>query len=451
MTGKKSLACVMVVFITLVLVISACTTQPAAETPVSDIAVTEVPASDTAPASAPTTSGEKVTLEYWLYADYAQGDALELQKTFISEFEASHPGVTINIAGKNDADLTTGMIAGAASGNIPDVFMNSTADGAKLVDAGVLTNVYDQWMAMPEAYRNQFNQTLITNMSNESGKMWGVPYTAYASFLYRNLTVLKAAGIDPNEDVADWDAWMKQMEKINGAGYKSIHMFTNESWDFANIYSGVANNDEWGIDFTNSKTLMNPDKVAQTMEFLLKIKPYSSSSGIFDQATTDMFISNQLAFMVNGPWANPTFEEAKANSGLDYDYVLIPGTTTDQKGGVQGTEFLGVAPNAHVDLAWEFVTYLCDEPQMSRWAQLLGRYNSNETTLSTVQHPLLNITTKAAVSALFNQPPFFVKSYPANYNQAIVDDMSAVYEGQLTPQEGAANLITDLNAVLAEE
>ena len=43
------------------------------------------------------------------------------------------------------------------------------------------------------------------------------------------------------------------------------------------------------------------------------------------------------------------------NTGLEYDYVLIPGATPDNKGGVRGTEFIGFDPNGeNFDLAWEF-------------------------------------------------------------------------------------------------
>lgn len=461
MRHRNTFVRTMFIFLALVLAISACapkpaaepsaTTAPAAEKPTAAPAAAEQPTAAPAATAEQPASGETIELEYWVYADYAQGQALELQKTFISEFEAKHPGIKINIAGKNDADLTTGQIAGAASGTLPDIFMNSTSEGAKLVEAGVVSNIYDRWMAMPEAYRSQFNKTLIANMSNEPGKMWGVPYTGYASILYRNLTVLKAAGIDPKEEVKDWDAWLKQMEKISASGNKAIHGFTSDAWDFVNIYSGVAGDEDWGADFANKKTNMKPEKYAQAMEFMLKTKPYAAASSIFDQATTDLFISNKLAFFINGPWANPEFEAAKAKSGLDYDWTLIPGATPDQKGGVQGTEFLGVAPNKHADLAWEFVTYICDEPQMTRWAQALGRYNSNEASLAKVQHPLLETTKQAAASSLFNWPPFFVKSYPANYAQAIVDSVSAIYEGKLSVEEGSASLIDELNSVLEEE
>ncbi|MFL5286454.1 MAG: hypothetical protein ACJ8AW_37125, partial [Rhodopila sp.] len=52
--------------------------------------------------AAGTAAAEDVTLDYWVYSDFAQGDALALQQEFIREFSAKHPGVKINIVGKGD-------------------------------------------------------------------------------------------------------------------------------------------------------------------------------------------------------------------------------------------------------------------------------------------------------------------------------------------------------------
>ena len=53
---------------------------------------------------------EQIQLDYWVYSDFAQGEALELQQKFIDEFESYHPGVTINISGswRRCADLRSG-------------------------------------------------------------------------------------------------------------------------------------------------------------------------------------------------------------------------------------------------------------------------------------------------------------------------------------------------------
>ena len=135
-----------------------------------------------------------VTLQYWVYSDFAQGDALKLQQQFIAEFEAAHPGVKIVISGKGDDDLTTGQVTGAASGNLPDVFMNGLAAGAQLVEAKAVDNIYARWMAMPQEYRDQFDKDAIASCSPKPQVMYCLPYTGFGEIMFRNLTVLKEAG-----------------------------------------------------------------------------------------------------------------------------------------------------------------------------------------------------------------------------------------------------------------
>ncbi len=262
-------------------------------------------------------TGDGIELEYWVYSDFAQGEALELQKDFISEFENANPGVQINIAGKGDEALTTGQITGAASGTLPDIFMNTVGDGARLVDVNALKNIYSNWMAMPDEFRSQFNSELIDICSPEEGVMYCVPYTGYGSFMFRNLTVLKAAGIDPDEPIADWDAWLDQMEKVTKAGYLAIPDMSLSWWSLVDLYAGVAEEEEWGVDFDNEKTLINPEKYAQLLEFLVQVKPYATGLSVWDQGATDLFISDRMAFYMNGPWANPQLEIAAKESNLE--------------------------------------------------------------------------------------------------------------------------------------
>jgi multiple sugar transport system substrate-binding protein len=186
---------------------------------------------------------EPVTLEYWVFSDFAQGDALKLQQTFIDEFKKTHPNVTINISGKGDDDLTTGEVTGAASGTLPDVFMNGVDVGASLVAAGALNNIYADWMAMPKEYRDQFSPDTIATCTPKPDTMYCIPYTGFGTFMFRNLTVLKAAGIDPSVPIKDWADWLAQMKKIKDAGKFAVPDQTQTWQSVVETYSGVASPD----------------------------------------------------------------------------------------------------------------------------------------------------------------------------------------------------------------
>ncbi|MET3581367.1 multiple sugar transport system substrate-binding protein [Mesorhizobium robiniae] len=407
-------------------------------------------------ATAATISGARaqdpVTLEYWVYSDFAQGEALKLQQTFIEEFRKAHPNVTINISGKGDDDLTTGQVTGAASGNLPDVFMNGVNVGATLVEAGALKNIYAEFMAMPKEYRDSFDPALVAMCSPKPETMYCLPYTGYGSFMFRNLTVLKDAGVDTAAPIKDWADWLSQMEKVKASGKYAVPDQTQAWQSVVDTYSGVATPDEWGADFETKKTKVNEAKYAQTLQMFVDMQPYTSGTSRNDQATKDLFISNQLAFHLVGPWVNPTYAEAAKASGLKYDYVLVPGKTEGDYGGIKGYEFIGVAPNKNAQVAFEFAAYVTAKEQMLRWAKLLSRYNASAAAMadpSVASDPLIAITNKAAAKAIDGMPPYFKGAYPNCYRSILTDNAQAVADGGVTPQDGAKELVEELNECLA--
>ena len=421
---------------------TACAPKSPAPAATSQPATTEV--------SVETSAEEPVTLEFWTYADIAQGAGLEYLNRMIAKFQETHPNVKVNITGKGDDDLLASLVTAAASGTMPDVFEQSTRSGADLRKAGAVTNIYDRWMAMPEEYRSQFNPDLLKLVTPEPGVMYAIPHTGYGNLMYRNLTVLKAAGIDPNEKVDTWDKWLEQMKKIGDVGYKAVPNMATDWFGYGSIYGGIGTREEWGIDFANNKTLVNPDKWAKTAEFLIAAKPYTTDLPVLDQGVTDLFIANQLAFYFCGSWCDPTFVAAKETSGLEYDWALIPGATPERHGGVSGYELISMnTKSAHADLAWEFLTFMTGYDAMYALGQDLGRFNANAKAMAAVDNPLIAITVEAADGAVYNAAPFFVEPYPTDYYPVMSANMTDIYEGKMTPEEGAQKLIADVNEVIA--
>ena len=396
---------------------------------------------------------QDVTLEYWVYSDFAQGDALALQQEFIKEFTDKHPGVTINITGKGDDDLTAGQVAGAASGDLPDVFMNAQSVGAQLVEVGAMANIYDQWMAMPEDYRNQFDKDALASCMPQPDELYCLPYTGFGSLLFRNLTVLETAGVDTSTPPATWEEWYAQMEKVQAAGLYAIPDQTLVFNSIAETYATSGETSSWGFNWEDRTTRIDPATMTKVLQKFVDMAPLNSGTSRNDQSTKDLFISNQLAFHTIGPWVNPTYEEAAKSGGLKYDFVLIPGDTAGKTGGIRSYEVVAVAPGPNQDLAFEFASYVTEKAQMARWAKLLSRYNANAAAMADPEVsalPLIEVSVEAARGAMEVAAPYFIESVPSCYNSIVIDYASATADGEYTPEEGASEMIEELNACLAE-
>src|SRR5690606_14212408 len=137
--------------------------------------------------------------------------------------------------------------------------MNGLAFGAQLVAVGALANIYPEWMAMPQEFRDQFDKDAISSCSPEPETMYCIPYTGFGEIMYRNLTVLNEAGVDTSTPPATWDEWYQQMVKVQESGKFAVPDQTQVFNSVASMYAVRGEKKNWAIDFSERKTKIDPD------------------------------------------------------------------------------------------------------------------------------------------------------------------------------------------------
>jgi multiple sugar transport system substrate-binding protein len=392
-------------------------------------------------------AAEPVTIEFWIFQDFLTGDAGALIKEFTTEFEKANPDIKIHLVGKKAPDILSGVVMGAGSGTLPDVISTQYAFAGSLVKAGLIKDVSSEWHAMPSTWQQQFSPWAVKVLTKD-GQILGVPFTAYASILYRNLTVLKKAGIDPAAGIKDWADWLAQSKKIKDSGLLASAKYLDFPWAHLNFYGGVKGS-QFELSPDGKSVVMEASNYAAAFEFMKNFQAYSSDVSFADQAATDLFTTNKMAFFVSGPFADPAFAQAKKEKGLDYDYILIPGQTADRHGAVYGGEFLAVLKTNKADAAWKWASFLADAPQMKRFAAGLGRFVSNEVVLADPgiqKNALLQLTAKAFANAVPESP--LMAELPEQFFQPMADNGNLVLLGKETPQQAAKNTIDQMNQAL---
>ena len=390
-----------------------------------------------------------VTLEFWTFNDYAVGVALDLFNTYIKEFQDANPGIKVNLTGKPGTDILTGLVTGAGSGQLPDSVQIQLGSGGDLIQVGALADLAPYYKGLSDDYKAQFNQPTLA-LCIQGDKVWGFPFSAYATILYRNLKLLKKAGIDPTAGVKDWADYKSQLEKVKAAGAMGQGKVLASDWIQKHFYGGVPGAKKDTIAADGKSTTLEADKYAILFQYLLDLKPYTAGSFMYDQPSTDLFISDGLAFITMGPWLAPTFEDAKTKSGLEYDAVLIPGQTTNDKGSVKGGEFTGVMPTKNVEQAFKWATYVSDWPQETRWTAKIGRIMANDKALAQPDAKanwLAQVTYEAYKYAMSEGA--FMKKIATGWSQPEIDYGTQVDTGVLTPVDAAKKMIDDENKILS--
>jgi len=125
----------------------------------------------------------------------------------VARFEKLYPNVTVNGSEYTYApDTFAALIAG---NQVPTLFQVYLTDPQKYINAGVAADISTIFNA--NNLSKVFNPDII-NLATKDGKVYGLPYGAYAMGIAYNISMLKAAGIDTPP--ATWDEVRTDAKKL---------------------------------------------------------------------------------------------------------------------------------------------------------------------------------------------------------------------------------------------
>lgn len=399
------------------------------------------------PAEAPS-SGKEVTLEFWTFQDYATGVPLDIYKGWIAEFEKANPGLKVNITGKPGSDILANVLTAASSGDLPDAIQIQLGVGGDLISIDALVDMAPWFNLMPEEYQTQFAPGAM-DPCKQNGKVYGLPFSAFAAILFRNLKVLKAAGIDPAAGIKTRDEFKTQLEMVVKSGKKGTGKILGSDWIQNHFYPGITGTTKAIIAPDGKSTQLAADAAAKNFDYLASLKPYCVGSFQYDVATADLFKTDQLGFITMGPWLAPDLDASKDKTGLEYDVIQIPGDTADWKGAIRGGEFTGITSPKNGEAAWKWVSFISDYPQEAQWAATIGRLMAN---LKALEQPEVKknalVQTTGAAFATGMDEALFMQKTNGGWGQPQVDAGSKV-DGGAKGSEVAQPMIDAMNELLS--
>ena len=396
------------------------------------------------------TGDSEVKLTFWTFTDYAAGKPGELHQTFINDFQKANSNIKVTLVPKLGPDMISGLVTGATANNLPDVVCLYWGGVPSLIDKKVVRDVSSHWNGMSQSYRDQFNPRVAKIMERD-GKVWGLPFTGFGTLLWRNRTVLKQAGIDPDAGIKDWNDWKNQIDAVKAKGLYGSEKVLLYDWAQLAYLGGIPGAD-YGLTSDHKKLTITAQQLGETYAFMKQAETASTPSHLFDPSTQDLFLANKLAFHIAGPQPFGTFEDAKKNNGFDYDFVAIPGQTSTKKiGGFFSGEMLFLSSNKNADAAWKFASFLSDADQLKRLAAGIGRYVANNKALNDPEvkkNALVQLT--ATVANEGNVGDFGLVHVPDNLTQPMNSYGDQVSKGTISPEEGAAKALAEINQKLQQ-
>lgn len=256
----------------------------------------------------------------------AQGpkDALDI---IIKEFTAQYPYITIEQQGMSPDQFNTVMKAKIASGDMPDIFHNSSSEYA---DAGLCLDLTGQ------AFLGNFSQEVLLASNKmfkdfkSDGKLYAIPLDNSSIGIYVNKKVLADNGLTVprtlSEMKATCDALVSKGIAPFSAGYKDnwTAMMPLIGMYASTVYANVP---DWDAQRDAGQVTIAADANWKLAFDLYReyIYGYVNQKTAFDvdySGSIAQFAEGKAAFLDNGLWALQPIRAAAPD--LDMDFIPFP-------------------------------------------------------------------------------------------------------------------------------
>ncbi|PWB50463.1 MAG: hypothetical protein C3F13_16055 [Anaerolineales bacterium] len=446
---KKSIFLLVAVLAILSTLLAACqpaaTTAPAATlAPTQASIATSVPAATLPPTMAPVsttaptaTQPEPINISYWAFG--SEGATMtdgtlwsDWYANIFKQYEADHPGVTIDFALKGyDASGSTLVVDTAvAAGTPPDVYFDTKFRVKKYQDATLLE---DLTPALTSEDVAAYDPAVLAG-SYGGSMMWSIPADGGYWNMIVNKSLFEKAGLTdllPQGPDYAWttDEFMKACEAINDpanniyctaffAGSTSMDSATNEwlaGWPDCKYY-----------DATTQQYTVNSPACLEAFTFLHSIYEKGlmvpGAAGLIDDTTDPYWLNQQVAMLDQGNWYDSITKKGIAAGTIqpfDYIFVQVPNKPSApvSPAGMSNPDVWGVfkqSDAAKLQAIYDLINYM-QKPEIASqiavgWGKIPARTDANfQSDDPAVAEPL------AAARKFGSYDPYFVNGVPCGY------------------------------------
>lgn len=354
-------------------------------------------------------------------------------------FEAKY-GVPVSVVQEGMGTVDKVALSGP-SGEGADVFVTAHDQFQKGLSAGVLMQLED---AVAENVKDRVAQSGVSTVMND-GKMYGVPISIEVNCLFYNKDLVATAATTLEEIMGGAKDFNDPANnKFNllcniGDGYNEFPFLSSQGFQIFGEDGEDADNPGFDTDaFENGLKLLTT---------LHESMPVSSTDLNNKSSLKANFMQGNVAYYITGPWDVSQIKD----SGVNFGITTLPTYKGNQMKPFAGVQCAFVSSFTKYPIASELLAsfLISDEG-----ASILYNKSDGITTLKNIAQVdglSQDVYLKAFVKQFENSVPLpSIKR--VSYIWSVLPDISrAVFDGQLTPEEGRTKAIENWNALLATE
>ncbi len=307
-------------------------------------------------------------------AAFEGGYGADMWSEVVAAFEASHPGVTVELT--IDKKIEDVISPSMKAGDYPDVVHLATGREAALTETLTkekallpLTDVLDMTVPGEDVKVKDkivpgFLDTLATNPYGD-----GVTY--YAPMFYSPCGLFYNAGLLKEKG---WDVpttWDEMWELGDKAKEEGIALFTYPTTGYFDAFTYAVLSSAGGSDFFNScmtyeDGIWESDNATKVFELIGKLAEYTEGTTVANANNENftknqqLILDNKAIFCPNGTWLPGEMADAPRADGFEWGFMAIP-AVNDGGSGCSFCWFEQIwipAAAQNQDMAKEFIAYM---------------------------------------------------------------------------------------------
>lgn len=409
----------------------------------------------------PVSAAEKQEITFWHAMGGVNGEAIQ---KMVENFNASQDEVvvTAEYQGTYDDTITKLKAAMQSGTGLPDVCQMYDVGTKFMADSGKIIPVED--MFETTGYDPSTVMDVITGYYTVDGKQQSMPFNVSTPMLYYNKEVFEAAGLDPNTPPTTYEEvleYAKQIVESEAApvGYaQAIY-----GWFFEQHLAGMGayyGNNENGrageltaVDFDQNGAGL---KVLQNWKDLYD-SGYCANYGTATADTQTAFYAGQLGMLID---STAILKNATNSAYFEIGTGYLPKVEVNEDGGVviggASIWLMDTGDTEKENAAWKFIEYTTTADAQAEWSLGTGYFATNPAAYETdimKEYLAENPNFETAINQLKDSA---VNGYTAGVLSGVQTEsrlvfnevMPQIYDGSLTPEEGVAEMASQINAAI---
>ncbi|NNF06174.1 MAG: extracellular solute-binding protein [Candidatus Eisenbacteria bacterium] len=261
-------------------------------------------------------SSGKTVVQFWQFWP------TETLEPIITDFEAKHPSIDVEMQQLTWASGLEKITAAVAAGQPPDLCELGSTWFAKFASTGTLADVSTTAAELESQY-------LMWDACRYDGKTYGLPWLTGTRALFFNKSLLQEAGFASDEALKTWSDLIRVAQAIHnptdqvyGYGLNSGERYIQ----FKKFMPYAWGNGGRVLSEDGKQCTINSPQVLEALRFYLELKESAlvEKQEVLDQAFKD----GRLGLMVSGAWMLRTIP--KDAPELDFGVALVPRPAADK-------------------------------------------------------------------------------------------------------------------------